>query len=203
LKQAEVAYETLKFPEQKARPLLSRDRHWFFRWILKEIDARGTMLRGKLVLTAGGLEIDCVMNKDRVREARNSFDKHVIIEGAAHYDAKRQIPARLDIKSLKVVGDGSNLLRWRGAFKSSDDANDDWDDVDWVTSYPIYFGIHACSNAILRDERATYDVDSIEQYLQEAKAGKHRIYTSSIALAEVVPSAITKPGIGFVSRFHR
>src|SRR5260370_932397 len=50
--------------------------------------------------------------------------------------------------------------------------------------------------AFLRDERATYDVDSIEQYLQEAKAGKHRIYTSSIALAEVVPSAITKTGIG-------
>jgi len=27
------------------------------------------------------------------------------------------------------------------------------------------------SNAFLRDERATYDVDSIQQYLQEAKAG--------------------------------
>jgi predicted nucleic acid-binding protein len=50
--------------------------------------------------------------------------------------------------------------------------------------------------AFLRDERTIYDVDSIEQYLQEAKAGKNRIYTSSIALAEVVPSAITKPGIG-------
>jgi predicted nucleic acid-binding protein len=53
----------------------------------------------------------------------------------------------------------------------------------------------------LRDERATYDVDSIEQYLQEAKVGKHRIYTSSIALAEVVPSAITKPGVGSFEEF--
>lgn len=55
--------------------------------------------------------------------------------------------------------------------------------------------------AFLRDERATYDVDSIEQYLQETKAGKHRIYTSSVALAEVVPSAITKPGVGSFQDF--
>jgi uncharacterized protein YpiB (UPF0302 family) len=130
LKQAEVAYETLKSPEQK------HDRYYrgiaigSFDGFLKEIDARGTMLRGKLVLTAGGIEIDCVMNKDRVREAGNSFDKRVIIEGAAHYDGERQIPARLDIKSLRVVGDDSNLLRWRGAFKSDVDVNDDWDDAD-------------------------------------------------------------------------
>jgi hypothetical protein len=88
------------------------------------------MLRAKLVLTAGGLEIDCVMNKDRVPEARNSFDKRVVIEGAAHYDGVRQIPSRLDIKSLRVVGDESNLLRWRGVFKSDVDINDDWDDAD-------------------------------------------------------------------------
>ena len=50
--------------------------------------------------------------------------------------------------------------------------------------------------AFLRDERAAYDVDSIQQYLQEAKQGNHRIYTSSLVSAEVIPSAIVKPGIG-------
>lgn len=39
-------------------------------------------------------------------------------------------------------------------------------------------------------EQATYDLASIELYLSEVRRGKTRIYTSTIALAEVVPSAI-------------
>lgn len=55
--------------------------------------------------------------------------------------------------------------------------------------------------AFLRDERGSYDIDSIAQYLQEAKVGKHRIYASSLVLAEVVPSAITRPDIGTFEDF--
>lgn len=130
LRQTEVAYEALESPDQKPERFYRGIAVGSFDGFLKEIDARGTMLRGKLVLTAGGLEIDCVMNKDRVLEARNSFDKRVIIEGAAHYDGMQQIPTRLDIKSLRVVGDDSNLLRWRGAFRSDANVDDDWDDAD-------------------------------------------------------------------------
>jgi hypothetical protein len=130
LRQTEAAYETIQSPNRQSDRYYRGIAVGSFDGVLKEIDARGTMLRGKLVLTAGGLEIDCVMNKDRVREAGNSFDKRVIIEGAAHYDGERQIPARLDIKSLRVVGEDSDLLRWRGAFKSGDDVADDWDDAD-------------------------------------------------------------------------
>jgi predicted nucleic acid-binding protein len=50
--------------------------------------------------------------------------------------------------------------------------------------------------AFLRDERAAYDVDSIAQYLIESRDGTHRIYTSSLVFAEVLPSSITKPEIG-------
>jgi predicted nucleic acid-binding protein len=55
--------------------------------------------------------------------------------------------------------------------------------------------------AFLRDERTIYDVDSIRQYLEEAKAGKHRLYTSSIALVEVLPSQIKKPGVASFQSF--
>lgn len=55
--------------------------------------------------------------------------------------------------------------------------------------------------AYLRDERAAYDVGSIEQYIAEAKAGRHRIYTSSIVFAEVLPSLIVKPEIGTFQDF--
>jgi len=55
--------------------------------------------------------------------------------------------------------------------------------------------------AFLGDEQHAYDIASIEQYLQEAKAGKCRIYASSLVFAEVTPSAITRPTIGTFQDF--
>lgn len=55
--------------------------------------------------------------------------------------------------------------------------------------------------AFLREESASYDVQSIEQYLSEARDGKHKIYASSLVFAEIIPSAIKKPGIGSCQQF--
>jgi len=55
--------------------------------------------------------------------------------------------------------------------------------------------------AFLNDERTSYDVDSIAQYIQEAKNGKHRIYASTLVLAEVTPNAIAKTEIGSFQDF--
>lgn len=51
------------------------------------------------------------------------------------------------------------------------------------------------------DSATTLNISGIEQYLQEAKEGKHRIYASSLIFAEVTPNAITKPGIGTIRDF--
>jgi predicted nucleic acid-binding protein len=50
--------------------------------------------------------------------------------------------------------------------------------------------------AFLYDEKDIYDIASIEQYLTEAKAGKYRIYTSSVVFAEVASSKIKNPNHG-------
>jgi predicted nucleic acid-binding protein len=42
--------------------------------------------------------------------------------------------------------------------------------------------------ALLYDQQQSHDINSIQQYIQEAKDGKHRIYTSSLVFAEIVPS---------------
>lgn len=55
--------------------------------------------------------------------------------------------------------------------------------------------------AFLADDRASYDIDSIAQYIQEAKAGKHKIYASTLVLAEVTPNAIKKAGTGGFQEF--
>src|SRR5690348_3451547 len=55
--------------------------------------------------------------------------------------------------------------------------------------------------AFLRDERHAYDVDSIAQYLRDAREGKLRIYTSSLVFAEILPGSLSKPGIGSFQDF--
>lgn len=125
--QVQTAYEVLMAPHHGGRPQFYRGiATGSFDGFLKEIDARGTMLRGKLVISTGGIEVDCIMNKDRVPDARESFDKRVIVEGAAHYDGINQLPSRIDVRSIKIIRDASNLLRWRGAFRGieADDEDD-------------------------------------------------------------------------------
>lgn len=95
---------------------------------LQEIDNRGLMLRGKLILAAG-VEVDCVMNKGRVPEAREAFGKRVVIEGTAHYDGDQQLPTRIDVAAIQIARERPDLLRWRGAFTSVPDADteeDEW-----------------------------------------------------------------------------
>ncbi len=87
-----------------------------FEGVLKEIDSRGTMLRGKLVLEPGSTEIDCVMNKDRVPEARESFDNRVAIKATAYYDGRSNLPARLDVHEIRTISEKGNLIRWKDAF---------------------------------------------------------------------------------------
>ena len=87
-----------------------------FDGVLKEIDSRGTMLRGKLVLFPSSTEIDCVMNKNRVPDARESFDKRVVIKGTARYDGRSGLPARVDVEEIRAVKEMADLTRWKGAF---------------------------------------------------------------------------------------
>ena len=51
------------------------------------------------------------------------------------------------------------------------------------------------------DSLTTHDISGIEQFLHEARDGEHQIYASSLVLAELVPSAITKSGIGSFQNF--
>lgn len=127
--QVQTAYDVLTLPHHGTRGrFYCGIATGSFDGFLKEIDARGTMLRGKLVLSAGGIEVDCVMNKDRVPEARESFDKRVIVEGTAHYDGVNQLPSRIDVRSIKIIRETPDLLRWRGAFRQIEVDDDDDDE---------------------------------------------------------------------------
>jgi predicted nucleic acid-binding protein len=55
--------------------------------------------------------------------------------------------------------------------------------------------------AFLRDEQAIYDVQSIAQYLEETRQGQHKLYTSSLVFAEVLPSSLTNREVGSFQDF--
>jgi hypothetical protein len=57
-----------------------------------------------------------------------------------------------------------------------------------------YFWDSGVFIAYLCDQKDIYDVLSISRYLDDAKAGDARIYTSTLASAEVLPSHLVKAG---------
>jgi hypothetical protein len=97
-----------------------------FDGVLKEVDARGTLVRGKLILTAGGKELDCVIRKDDIPQVRETFDLRARVEGLAHYDGDYPLPGRLDVKRITLVDKDADLTKWKGAFvRTSTPADED------------------------------------------------------------------------------
>jgi hypothetical protein len=98
-----------------------------FEGVLQELDARGTLLRGKLILTAG-VELDCVLNKDEIPTVREKFNQRVSVDATGHYDGSQQLPVRLEIRQINTLGDSADLSKWKGALKASkpDDMDEGW-----------------------------------------------------------------------------
>lgn len=81
-----------------------------------EVDLRGSVPKVKLVLTAGGKEIDCVCPTIGVDEIRGILDRRVRLDGDAYYDGKSGLPARITIRSAVPTKEAADFRRWKGAF---------------------------------------------------------------------------------------
>jgi hypothetical protein len=126
-KQSIRAQNAIKAAETGARdPYFQGIAFGSFDGVLKVIDARGQTIRAKLVTTAGGVEIDCVVNRGQVDEAAANFDRRVRVEGTAHYDAQHPLPVRVDVLDIAPVKAAADLKRWRGAFRASDPQDEVW-----------------------------------------------------------------------------
>ena len=86
-----------------------------FDGILREIDSRGSTVRGKLVLTAGGRELDCLFRREDIPALRQHFDCRARVEGMAHYDGVSLLPGWLEVRRIEPFLTDTDLSRWRGA----------------------------------------------------------------------------------------
>ena len=85
---------------------------------LEVIDGRGSLTRGKLILSAGGAEIDCVVRHDLIDAALKNFKNRVRVSGTGIYDGTNYLPQRLNIEIIDEIDQSGSLLTWRGKFKS-------------------------------------------------------------------------------------
>lgn len=70
-----------------------------------------------------------------------------------------------------------------------------------MTDIPNFFWDSCVFAAFLRDEKHAYDIDSIEQYLSDARDGKCVIYSSTMSSAEVLPSHLKNTAVGSFEEF--
>ncbi|WP_448954841.1 hypothetical protein [Labrys neptuniae] len=97
-----------------------------FDGVLKAVDLRGEVKLANLILSAGGLEVECTVGDIDLEQVRGALDKRCIVSGLADYVGKGGLPRRLAVRHIEVVESAPPLSNWRGSF-SIPDTDDDWD----------------------------------------------------------------------------
>ena len=89
--------------------------------ILQVVDLRGLFPEGKLVLSAGGREISCVVPQAELETLRQGLGRRVLLSGKARHDGRSMLPTRIDVVSIKPISDGSNIVQFQGAMEDLED----------------------------------------------------------------------------------
>lgn len=128
------------FLQERTRTIVEKakeqSQEWFqgvafgsFDGRVEEVDLRGSLPQIKLLLSAGGREIDCVLRNFSTDEIRLMLGHRVRLSGRAFYDGREGLPVRIAVSSadaVRVIDGGQDFTRWRGAFEGI--SPDEWDD---------------------------------------------------------------------------
>lgn len=87
-----------------------------FDGVLQELDSRGAFVRGRLTLTAGGKEVECIFRREDIPTLRESYERRARIVGVAIYDGVNPLPVRLEVRSIEPLNLDADLSKWRGVF---------------------------------------------------------------------------------------
>lgn len=69
----------------------------------REVDFRGTIPRGKLVLKGCAVELDCILRGMPLKQIKAAINTRVWMEGDAIYDGTSELPARIDARSMTPI----------------------------------------------------------------------------------------------------
>lgn len=91
--------------------------HGSFTGTILQVDLRGALPEVKLVLSAGGKQIDCVCQAEDVETIRQTLNHRVRVSGTAIYDGKTGLPRRIRVSDIQPVEGTADFTRWKGAFE--------------------------------------------------------------------------------------
>lgn len=98
---------------------------------IKEVDLRGSIWHGRLVLSGFKRELDCTFHSMLIDQLRTSLNKRVWCERTAIYDGTSSLPARLEVDRIRDIPASGDLTQWRGKVTRSEppDWGDDFDRI--------------------------------------------------------------------------
>lgn len=89
--------------------------------VMKLVDIRGLFPEAKLILSAGGKEVSCVISAEKVEDLRASLGRRALVTGRAQHDGRSMIPERIDVTSIKVIKDAApNIISLKGQLSGLD-----------------------------------------------------------------------------------
>jgi hypothetical protein len=91
--------------------------HGTFIGTILQVDLRGALPEVKLVLSAGGKQIDCVCRANDVEIIRSTLNRRVRVSGTAIYDGKTGLPRRIRVSDIQPIDGAGDFSRWSGAFE--------------------------------------------------------------------------------------
>ena len=84
---------------------------------LAYVDARGALPQIKLILTAGGIELDCICRQDDIDALGESLNHRVRVHGRAIYNGDNPLPMRVEVSSIEPVKREPDFRHWMGSFR--------------------------------------------------------------------------------------
>ncbi len=96
-----------------------------FKGVLKAIDLRGQVASAYLILSAGGIELDCVCSAIPAEDLGAALDKRVVVRGKAIYNGFDGLPERLDIRKIDILKTDADLAKWAGTFRFDPNTEED------------------------------------------------------------------------------
>lgn len=89
--------------------------------VMKLVDIRGLFPEAKLILSAGGKEVSCVVPAENVEDLRASLGRRALITGWAQHNGRSAVPDRIDVTKIRVIDDSApSVISLRGKLAGLD-----------------------------------------------------------------------------------
>lgn len=97
-----------------------------FDGVIEAVDLKGDAPAARLILSAGGKPIDCILLNLDISDVRSALGSRVSVSGRAIYEGKTGLPSRIEIRKVRRLLGGS-IADLCGSMRNVDDFQGVWE----------------------------------------------------------------------------